>query len=193
MTALRLRCRRAELTIAFPDAATQTIAEAMRPSPPVSPAERGHRRPGVTITGVTMAVNPNVPTKWMMTAFGAFTGASRSRVATLFYRYSAEFASLPRRTLRYLDDRGREPRRAGSGLLRCARRGAIATLADSFVTTSSTDVAIMADTMRETVAAAIGAPSPPTSGGGLTALGIAANADGSPGPLPPSITSPFSR
>lgn len=181
------------LSLAFPDRADQTVEQVN--SALQKRFENGPlptRDPTVSVTGVVMAANPNRPSTWLMTAFGAYTGTIPiPSLATLFYRYSAEFSLAPMQdpfdtsliVTAQLDAPGVVFSDAPGG-------GPTVTLADSFVSWFLNMASpLMADLMRDIVASAISAAiSNDIRRRVSVALGVPRNPDGTPGPLPPNLT-----
>lgn len=148
--------------------------------------------PAITVTGVSLTENPNRPTSWLMTVFGAYTGSNPiPGLQTLFFRYSAEFTIAP--VADPFDATSLVSVSLGApGVVFSDAPGGnpLTTLLDSFVagflTQASPAVSAM---MQDTVESALeGLIEAEIRGRVSTALAIPANADGSPGPLPPQVT-----
>lgn len=184
------------LSIGFAEAQTPTVDDAnagiaailAMGSPPTGD-------PSVTITSVNLTVNPNRPTTWLITVMGAYSGAmppfAPPGLGTLFFRYSGEMMLFP----------GQDPFDAATIVTASVDApgvvfsdspggGALVNLADGMVNWFLNLFSpVMAVLLRGTVARAIGdAISADIRGRVSTELGIPANADGTPGPLPAGVT-----
>lgn len=184
------------LSIGFPDLRTLTIDKAnagivakLASGPPAT------GDPNVSITGISLAVNSNRPSTWLITVLGAYSGSmppfAPPGLGTLFFRYSGEMMVLPGQdafdaaaiVTATVDAPGVVFTDSPGG-------GAVVNLSDGLVNWFLNLFSpVMAELLRGTVATAIGdAISEMIRGEVSTALNIPTNADGTPGPLPAGMT-----